>query len=149
LEFIATLSVALVAVVVGLRLANDGIDFETALIVLLLAPEAYWPWRRVGAEFHSAAEGTATFAAATELLDDAELPDGVTAVTPVPLGDGITVDGVGFTYPGRREPALAPLHATLPSRGLVAVTGPSGAGKSTLLALLSGELTPTAGSVLV
>ena len=61
LELVATLSVALVAVSVGLRLAAGSLDFRTALTVLLLAPEAYWPLRRVGAEFHAAAEGTASF----------------------------------------------------------------------------------------
>lgn len=158
LEFIATLSVALVAVLVGLRLANDGIDFETALIVLLLAPEAYWPWRRVGAEFHAAAEGTATFATATALLDGAPpasetSPTSATSPAPATVAPttapttGITVRAAGFTYPGRRDPALAPLTATLPARGLVAVTGPSGAGKSTLLHLLTGELRPTTGTI--
>ena len=67
LELVATLSVALVAVTVGLRLAAGGLDLRTALVVLLLAPEAYWPLRRVGAEFHAAAEGIATF----EAVDDA------------------------------------------------------------------------------
>ncbi len=60
LELVATLSVALVAVCVGLRLAAGTLDFRVALTVLLLAPEAYWPLRRVGAEFHAAAEGTAS-----------------------------------------------------------------------------------------
>ena len=64
LELVATLSVALVAVTVGLRLAAGDLDLQTALVVLLLAPEAYWPLRRVGAEFHAAAEGVATFEAA-------------------------------------------------------------------------------------
>src|SRR5699024_9845317 len=61
LELIATISVALVAVAVGLRLAGGSMGLQTALTVLLLAPEAYWPLRRVGAEYHAAAEGTATF----------------------------------------------------------------------------------------
>ncbi|QCX27773.1 thiol reductant ABC exporter subunit CydD [Nocardioides jishulii] len=148
LEFIATISVALVAVVVGLRLAAGGLDFETALIVLLLAPEAYWPWRRVGAEFHAAAEGTATFEAASALLDDgATTPDDT--ATPLALGQGLRVEGLSFVYPGRQDPALAPLTVDLGQRGLVAVTGPSGGGKSTLLALLLGELTPTTGVVTV
>jgi len=68
LELVATLSVALVAVTVGLRLSAGSLDLGTALVVLLLAPEAYWPLRRVGAEFHAAAEGTATFEAVDELL---------------------------------------------------------------------------------
>ena len=68
LELVATLSVALVAVTVGLRLASGSVGFQAALVVLLLAPEAYWPLRRVGAEFHAAAEGTAALADADELL---------------------------------------------------------------------------------
>ena len=68
LELVATLSVALVAVTVGLRLASGSVDFRVALTVLLLAPEAYWPLRRVGAEFHAAAEGTAALADADALL---------------------------------------------------------------------------------
>ena len=67
LELVATLSVALVAVTVGVRLAGGDLGLRTALVVLLLAPEAYWPLRRVGAEFHAAAEGVATF----EQVDDA------------------------------------------------------------------------------
>ncbi|WP_110240131.1 thiol reductant ABC exporter subunit CydD [Nocardioides gilvus] len=150
LEFIATISVALVAVVVGLRLTADGMDFETALIVLLLAPEAYWPWRRVGAEFHSAAEGAATFEAATALLEGVEERADASGAIPAralqtPIS--ITLAGVGFTYPGRETPALAPVTATLPTTGLVAITGPSGSGKSTLLSVLSGELRPTVGDV--
>ena len=69
LELVATLSVALVAVTVGVRLAVGDLGLRTALVVLLLAPEAYWPLRRVGAEFHAAAEGVATFEAVSELLD--------------------------------------------------------------------------------
>src|SRR5207237_3278488 len=63
LELVATLSVALVAVSVGIRLDSGGLGLHDALVVLLLAPEAYWPIRKVGAEFHAAAEGNAAFAA--------------------------------------------------------------------------------------
>lgn len=148
LELIATISVALVAVVVGLRLARDGIDFETALIVLLLAPEAYWPLRRVGAEFHAAAEGTATFASATALLAEAGRSPASAKTTLRPaVTPRITLNAVGLTYPGRTQAALAPTTAVLPQSGIVAITGPSGAGKSTLLALVAGELTPTAGQI--
>ncbi|WP_104106742.1 thiol reductant ABC exporter subunit CydD [Nocardioides sp. 616] len=160
LELLATISVALVAVTVGLRLASGGIDFETALIVLLLAPEAYWPWRRVGAEFHSAAEGTATFEAANELLlrsgtalsavtGSGDSPAAGPEASPLGRPVHLELDRVGFTYPDRRQPALDPVSARLPATGLVAVTGASGAGKSTLLAVLSGELAPSLGTVRV
>ena len=198
LELVATLSVALVAVTVGLRLSTGSLDLFTALVVLLLAPEAYWPLRRVGAEFHAAAEGTATFEAVESLL--AEAADGQSgyaggdfvaggrglrpatreaglavsasqarpprlAFTPsradgrCPLpGDEVThaqagpvveVRNVTVAYSGRDAAVLDHFSATVPARGITAVTGPSGAGKSTLLQVLTGELEPSRGEVVV
>lgn len=149
LELIATLSVALVAVTVGLRLATGSLDLGTALVVLLLAPEAYWPLRRVGAEFHAAAEGTATFAEVDGLVS------GATTTTqpsegPAPrLRTGLVVEGLTVRYPGRDTDVLRDLDLTVPPRGLTAVVGPSGGGKSTLLGVLTGDLRPRAGRVLV
>ncbi|PUA83007.1 thiol reductant ABC exporter subunit CydD [Nocardioides currus] len=140
LELLATLSVALVAVCVGLRLAHGSLDFTTALVVLLLAPEAYWPVRRVGAEFHAAAEGAAAFASAD------------VAVAPVPVEAprldevGVVLDDVTLGW--GEAPVVAGLSARL-GIGLTAIVGPSGCGKSTLLAAIAGELTPTSGSVRV
>ena len=145
LELVATLSVALVAVTVGVRLAAGSLDLRTALIVLLLAPEAYWPLRRVGAEFHAAAEGVATFEAAEVLL--ATTSSEAAPSVPAASGADLVVSGLTVTYEGRRVPALAPLDAVLPARGVTAVTGPSGCGKSTLLAALAGLLPADAGSV--
>jgi ATP-binding cassette, subfamily C, bacterial CydCD len=143
LELVATLSVALVAVTVGLRLSGGSLDLGTALVVLLLAPEAYWPLRRVGAEFHAAAEGTATFEAADEMLREAADVGSSATQTPGVALDGSTgVDLVDLTvtYPGRPEPVLEHLSASLPPRGVTAVVGPSGSGKSTLLSTLMGHL---------
>ena len=145
LELVATLSVALVAVTVGLRLATGSIDFRVALVVLLLAPEAYWPLRRVGAEFHAAAEGTAALADADALLARVS-PAPALSVRPV--APRLTSIALEIGYDG--GPALtAPLELDLPERGLVAIAGPSGCGKSTLLATLRGELAARAGTVLV
>lgn len=140
LELVATLSVAVVAVTVGLRLAAGDLDLETALVVLLLAPEAYWPLRRVGQEFHAAAEGVATFEAASELTD-AEDP------TPGRRPGQLRAEHVSVLRPGRAVPALEDVSLAVPDRGVVAVTGPSGCGKSTLLAVLAGLLEPTTGTV--
>jgi ATP-binding cassette subfamily C protein CydCD len=145
LELVATLSVALVAVVVGVRLAAGGLDLRTSLIVLLLAPEAFWPLRRVGAEFHAAAEGAATFEAITA-LPEASAPD------PVPSSGWsgpIEIRNVEVTYPGRAIPALVALSVTIPPRGMTALIGPSGCGKSTLLRTLAGLIEPSSGSVAV
>ncbi|MCP3423909.1 thiol reductant ABC exporter subunit CydD [Nocardioides pinisoli] len=145
LELVATLSVALVAVTVGLRLASGSVGFEVALTVLLLAPEAYWPLRRVGAEFHAAAEGTAALADADELL--ARAGTGATG-TALPTSTTPVLRGLEVGHaPGAA--LTRPLDLELPDRGLVAVAGPSGCGKSTLLATLRGELRPLAGEVLV
>lgn len=143
LELVATLSVALVAVTVGLRLAAGSMDFQVALTVLLLAPEAYWPLRRVGAEFHAAAEGSAALADADALLARASAdPPG----TERPTSSRLVLSGLEIGY----DTALvAPLDLDLPTRGLVAIAGPSGCGKSTLLATVRGELAPLAGDVLV
>ncbi|RNM15902.1 thiol reductant ABC exporter subunit CydD [Nocardioides pocheonensis] len=153
LELIATLSVALVAVSVGLRLATGGLDLRTALVVLLLAPEAYWPLRRVGAEFHSAAEGVATLVSVTALLDeaaavrsadaDAAQPEDPDRVDPVPLH----LRDVVVSYPGSTRPALVVPEATIPAPGLTAIVGPSGCGKSTLVQALLGERPLDSGSI--
>ncbi|MGN6577352.1 MAG: thiol reductant ABC exporter subunit CydD [Nocardioides sp.] len=172
LELVATISVALVAVTVGLRLAGGSLDLGTALVVLLLAPEAYWPVRRVGAEFHAAAEGTATFEAVDALLakggrpglttspaeasgvDRRHLTPGIDPASgrevtpPLPAG-GIVVEDLTVRYPDRIADALTGFGCRIPPRGLTAIAGPSGAGKSTLLAVLLGELAPTAGTVRV
>lgn len=144
LELVATLSVALVAVTVGVRLASGSIELPTALVVLLLAPEAYWPLRRVGAEFHAAAEGAATFTEAHDLLA------GSTADPidePAPPGAPLVLDGVAVTYPGRTAPAVADVSALVPARGITALVGPSGCGKSTLLAAVAGLVPVSSGTV--
>ncbi|WZH53428.1 MAG: thiol reductant ABC exporter subunit CydD [Nocardioides alkalitolerans] len=138
LELIATISVALVAVAVGLRLAGGGLELETALAVLLLAPEAYWPLRRVGAEFHAAAEGTATFEAIHDLTSGRRAGSGRAA--DVTLAGDIRVETLRVRRGDREEPVLDGLSVTIPRRGLTVVTGPSGCGKSTLLEALRGEL---------
>ncbi|HEU4512752.1 MAG TPA: thiol reductant ABC exporter subunit CydD [Nocardioidaceae bacterium] len=151
LELVATISVALVAVVVGLRLAAGSLDLGTALVVLLLAPEAYWPLRRVGAEFHAAAEGTATFEAAESVLSDAAGPEDTRSAAPMPAitrpVGSIVLDDVTVSYPGRDAPVLHHLTASFPARGVTAVVGPSGSGKSTLLSALMGHLPLQAGHI--
>lgn len=143
LELVATLSVALVAVTVGIRLSQGSLGLETALMVLLLAPEAYWPLRRVGAEFHAASEGVATFEAASDLVD----PDDTDDTGPVRRPGPMRLEHVSLLRPGRTVPALDDVSVYVPERGVTAVTGPSGCGKSTLLAVLAGLLEPTSGTV--
>ena len=129
LELVATLSVALVAVSVGLRLAAGSLDFQVAMTVLLLAPEAYWPLRRVGAEFHAAAEGTASLQARSTRFWTRyrHRRRGATE----PASGSIELDRLTVAYGGRT--VIDALSTTFASPGLTAVVGPSGCGKSTLL----------------
>ncbi len=148
LELVATLSVALVAVPVGIRLLGGGITLSTALLVLLLTPEAYLPLRAAGSRFHASMEG---LSALDEALTLSAIPEAAaTAVTPLPAPDGhgeIRFEGVTVEY--ERTTALRDVTLTIRPGERIAVIGPSGAGKSTLLNLLLGFVTPTAGRVTV
>ncbi|MFB7321699.1 thiol reductant ABC exporter subunit CydD [Streptomyces sp. NPDC056190] len=149
LDTAATLSVALIAVPVGLRLLGGSLDLHTALVVLLLVPEAFLPLRALGSCFHAGAEGMTAARSAHDVLAEAPASASSTAVTDVPAPRRIRLDHVTVTLPGRAEPVLRDVSLTLHAGERVALTGPSGAGKSTLLALLLGMLTPTSGRVLI
>ncbi|MGB6003976.1 MAG: thiol reductant ABC exporter subunit CydD [Ornithinimicrobium sp.] len=158
LELLATISVALVAVSVGLRLAYGTIDLQVGLTAILLAPEAYWPIRRVGAEFHNAAAGAETLQDLSADLDGpTERPTDWPAARPndgrardqtvPPSASTIAACRITYGYPGA-DPALSDVtYTTQNAPGLTVLTGPSGGGKSTLLELLAGLRTPSTGSV--
>ncbi|GAB3208123.1 ATP-binding cassette, subfamily C, CydD [Marinactinospora thermotolerans DSM 45154] len=166
LELLSTLAVALVAVEIGLRLMYGMLDYETALLVLILAPEAYLPLREVGARFHASMEGVAAAEQVFTVLDSGparEAPAGGPAAPRSRAGDEVAAlprraggpaprirfDGVGLVYPGRDVPALRDVDLVLePGRSLL-LTGPSGSGKSSLLALLLRFAEPTTGTILV
>jgi thiol reductant ABC exporter CydD subunit len=149
LELVATISVALVAVAIGLRLMDGHLDLRTALFVLVLAPEAYLPLRQLGANYHSSAEGMAAAEQVFAVLAQPSAPRGGRSEVPDPARVGLAVDGLRVTYPGRSEPALDGLSFAVEAGEVLALAGPSGCGKSTLLGVLLGLLTPERGSVRV
>ncbi len=155
LELAAAVATALVAVEVGLRLLYGHLGYETALLVLLLTPEAFLPLRAVGAQFHASMEGAAAAGRAFEILDSAP-PDEhrsrpQAAARPVAGLDLRTQDirlrDVSAAYPGRPRLALDGVRLTIAPADRIVLTGPSGAGKSTLLALLLGFITPVGGAI--
>ncbi|RKS79262.1 ATP-binding cassette subfamily C protein CydD [Actinomadura pelletieri DSM 43383] len=147
LELLSTLSVALVAVSIGLRLVEGGLGLETALLVLILAPEAYLPLRQVGAQYHASVEGLTAAGRIFEVIETPAPPTGTR--TDIPANPTIRLDAVTVAYEGRDTPALDGFSLTVHPGETVALTGPSGAGKSTVLAALLGFVRPDSGRVLV
>jgi ATP-binding cassette, subfamily C, bacterial CydD len=149
LELAATLGVALVAVIVGVRLVEGGIGLEAGLTVLVLAPELYLPLRNLAAQFHASADGLAV---AERLLDlvDAEDAARSGSISPPSAGDlPVRLEAVSFVYPARPGPVLDRVDLELRPGETLALVGPSGGGKSTIASLLLRLAEPTRGRVTV
>ncbi|MET8868919.1 thiol reductant ABC exporter subunit CydD [Nonomuraea sp. NPDC004580] len=150
LELCASLSLALVAVPIGLRLLGGSLDLTTALLVLLLAPEAYLPLRAMGTRFHASMEGVAAADAAFAVLDDEpERAGGGTRAVPGGGAPEIRLEKVTVRYPGRETAALEDVSLTISPGERVALVGESGGGKSTLLHLVLGFVQPSSGRILI
>ncbi|MCC9310102.1 thiol reductant ABC exporter subunit CydD [Kitasatospora sp. RB6PN24] len=157
LELVASLSVALVAVPVGLRLLDGGMTLREALLLLLLAPDAYFPFRVLGSQFHASAEGLAAAQQVSDFLArpiPTPPPRRVLPARTVPLlrpgsSGGIEFDAVEVRYPGSEDTVLRDVSFRVRAGERVALVGPSGGGKSTVLALLLGFLRPDQGRILV
>ncbi|WCB95183.1 ATP-binding/permease protein CydD [Baekduia alba] len=150
LELAATLGVALVAVIAGVRLVDGSLGLQAGLTVLILAPELYLPLRRLGAEFHASADGLAV---AQRMLALLEAPGHSSAAgvryPPNPRRAPVRLQDVSFAYPTRPGLVLDRVDLELAPDETLALVGESGAGKSTVAALVLGLLRPTAGRVTV
>ncbi|WP_085368423.1 thiol reductant ABC exporter subunit CydD [Leifsonia sp. NCR5] len=144
LELAASLSVALVAVAIGLRLLNGQLDLSVGLFVLLLAPEAFLPLRNVGASFHAATEGIEAAQAAFAVLDEDRAAGGAAAGAASSSGQpGLVFDDVTISYDDRE--VVTGFSANIPPGTLAVLTAPSGSGKSSLLAAVLGFVPFTGG----
>ena len=149
LELVATVSVAMVAVGVGLSLVYGHLGLRTGLLALILAPEAYLPLRQAAAQFHASADG---LAAAGEAIAVIETPPGQAPRRRHLAVAGprvIRVEQLTVTHPGRPRPAPDRLSAVIRAGEVTVLTGPSGSGKSTLIDVLLGFARPAAGRVTI
>jgi ATP-binding cassette, subfamily C, bacterial CydCD len=146
LELFTSLSVAIVAVQVGLRLIAGDVGLPVALVVLLLAPEAFSPLRQLGANHHAAAEGVSVAENILDILDE-PAPRRGSDILPT-VTSGVVADGVTVRRADGRT-TLVPVSFELHPDEVVAVVGPSGSGKTTLIEVLLGFQEPSAGSVRV
>ena len=143
LEFLATISVALVAVIIGFRLFFGTLDFATGFVVLLLAPEFYLPLRQLGSHYHARLQGISA-AADMLIILNAPLPNDEAIAVSTPINNlalntinSISITDLNFIYPDSNE-GIKNINLTLPNKGLVALVGASGSGKSTLFDCLLG-----------
>ena len=148
LEFLTTLSVALVAVEVGMRLVFGHMSLFDGLAVIMLAPEVFEPLRQVGAQFHASANGVTASRAAFDIIEEAEaLPPAGSLPCPDMSRTDIVLDGVGVR--SREAWAPSPTSGIVRPATVTALSGPSGAGKSTLVSCLLSDTVPDCGRILL
>ncbi|MGM0931524.1 MAG: thiol reductant ABC exporter subunit CydD [Actinomycetota bacterium] len=153
LELIATISVAVVAVFVGIRLVYGGMELEAGLLALILAPDCFQPLRDLGSAHHASEDGMESLKRSKAVLDapagrplvpaagPVPAPGPVPAAGPAPAAGGgapdVRVSGLSAGYPGRGQ-VVDGLDFTAPAGRITALSGPSGGGKSTVLEVLAG-----------
>lgn len=150
MDMIAGFGVGFVAMVLGLRLLWGQLGLQTAMAVLLVAPEIFIPLRRAGAEFHASTEGQAAADRVVEVLDRPTTATRVeTPLSRLPAPGTLDISELVVEYEHRDRPALVSFSMQVSEGARVALTGPSGSGKSTVLSALLGFVTPRGGSVAV
>ena len=147
LELITTLSIALIAVSIGLRLLEGMMSFQPAFFVLILAPLFYQPLREGGIAFHAAMDAKTAEAALTPYLDLPSPTDGTRSQILSP--PAVHTEHLSYRYPLTAEEVLTGLTLSFPAGKATVLAGASGIGKSTLLLLLAGQIAPTEGKIVL
>ena len=147
LELITTLSIALIAVSIGLRLMDGGMTFQAAFFVLILAPQFYQPLREGGIAFHAAMDAATAEKALATYLD---APPSITGTHDQILSPpSVRTEALTYRYPLTDEAVLTDLTLSFPAGKSTVIAGDSGSGKSTLLLLLAGQLSPSEGRIML
>lgn len=149
LEMVATISIAVVAIVIGLRVLDGTLDLETALLVMILAPEAYRPVRQMATDFHESAEGLGAAERVFAVLDETPPRSGGKAAPDDPRSLPVRLEEVTVHGKERAQPILHRVSLQLTPGRFTGIVAPSGAGKSTVFSLLLGLLRPDSGRILV
>ena len=153
LELLATLSTAVIAVEIGLRLLYAKMEFREAFFLLILAPEFYLPLRMLGLRFHAGMAGTSAAKRIFEILDLDTREQGVesrekNSLEIQGLFSTLELSNLSYTYPNETTPTLQNINLRINAGQHIALIGPSGAGKSTLVHLLLGFIQPTSGQII-
>ena len=149
LELLATISTAIIAVEIGLRLLYGKMAFESALFILILAPEFYLPLRQLGTRFHAGLEGVSAAQSLFRILDEPVVSFRGTAKRLASPAFAIEFQNVSYTYSGGTRPAVEAVSFRIEPKSMTALVGPSGAGKSTLIGLLLRFIVEQEGAILV
>ena len=147
LEFLATLSTALVAVEVGLRMVAGHLGLFEGLLIIMLTPEAFKPLREVGSQFHASADG---ITAANMVFETLEVPiPASTGSQPAPdlSHSEIVISDMSVHAPGRNTIAPSHLSATIHPGDVAVLRGASGSGKTTTTSVLLRLIDKTSGEV--
>jgi ATP-binding cassette subfamily C protein CydD len=151
LELAATMSIALIAAVIGVRLVHGSVGLAPSFAVLVLAPELYLPLRAVAAQFHASADGLAAARRVFQLIDlaPAVVHSARPRQAPDPKTAPIRFEQVGFSYEGRTGPVLERFDCEIRPGERLLLAGESGVGKTTLLSLLLRFADPLEGRITV
>lgn len=149
LELLSTISIAIIAVEIGLRLMYGKMEFESALFVLILAPEFYLPLRQLGARYHAGLEGIAAFKTIQKLLNTNKDKSKIFSSKSEFQNGNIVFENVSFNYLNRADKALDDISFTIESGKTTAIVGESGSGKSTIINLLMRFLEIKNGKIVV